>query len=130
MTAHRILIEPVTLGERGHRYRITHAGRVLVESSREPLLDACRALLAQGIPGRLEMWRLGKAHPDAAVEIERGAGLTVAETAEHGPVFRRWRPYAADAEEHARADVPGPARKPARARQVVGGPENFRPSAG
>src|SRR5262245_57725321 len=61
VTAHRIDIEAVGLGERGHRYRVTYEGRTLIDSCRVPGLDGCRALLALGITGPLEMWRPGKA---------------------------------------------------------------------
>ena len=40
----RIDIEVSGLGDRGHRYRVTHAGTVLVDGSRNPEFDACRAL--------------------------------------------------------------------------------------
>jgi hypothetical protein len=89
---HRIIIEPASLGERGHRYRVTYDGRTLIESSRVPALDACRALLALGITGKLEVWRSGKAWPDMQLEIERGALLTVEESDRQAPRFVRWKP--------------------------------------
>jgi len=92
MTAHRIYIEVVGLGERGHRYRVTYNGQTLIEACREPGLDACRALLALGITGRLEMWRPGKAWHDLQLDIEAGAKLTVLENEKEGPRFVRWRP--------------------------------------
>ena len=50
----RITIQTTSIGQRGQHYRVTDAGRVLLESTREPLFDACRALAAKGITGRLE----------------------------------------------------------------------------
>ena len=91
--AHRIDIEVVGLGERGHRYRVTYEGRTLIDSCRVPGLDACRALLAMGITGKLEMWRLGKAWPDMQLDIEGGAKLTVLENENEGPRFAWWRPH-------------------------------------
>ena len=123
-----ITIEPVSIGQRGQRYRITHAERVLIESTREPLFDACRALLAQGITGRLEMWRPGKAHSDMSTDIERGAALTVAETAESGPDFRPWRPFEKDADEHAFPAVPSEAAMASRDLPVGSWPRKKRPS--
>lgn len=76
---HRINIEATTLGERGPRYRVTFANTVLIESSRVPEFDACCALLARGLDGRLEVWRPEKDHPDMVVDIVRGAQLTVEE---------------------------------------------------
>jgi hypothetical protein len=53
----RIEIEPVSLVERGERYRVRYAGTVLIESSRNPEFDACGALLAKGIAGHMEVAR-------------------------------------------------------------------------
>jgi hypothetical protein len=89
----RIEIEPIGLGDRGHRYRVTYAGAILIERSHNPELDACRELLAKGITGRLEVWRLGAAFPAMILDIETGARLTVAETEIAGPRFLRWRPF-------------------------------------
>jgi len=96
---HRITIEPVSLGERGHRYRVTYAGSILIESCRVPALDACRALLALGIAGKLETWRTGKAWPDMQLDIEAGAKLTVIETDKEGPRFALWRPFSDPAQD-------------------------------
>ena len=110
MSTHTILIEPVTCGVQGQRYRVTYLGRVLLDRVREPLFDACRALAAKGIAGRLEMWRPGRTAPDMAVEIGQGARVAVAETAGHGPVFRQWQPFAAVAEQCAFPAVTGRSR--------------------
>jgi hypothetical protein len=56
----RVELEPIGLTEHGRRYRVTYAGETLVEGRRNPIFDACRALLARGITGRLEVWRRGK----------------------------------------------------------------------
>jgi hypothetical protein len=53
----RVELEPIGLTEHGRRYRVTYAGETLVEGRRNPIFDACRALLARG---RLEVWRRGK----------------------------------------------------------------------
>ena len=84
---------PVSLGDRGHRYRVAFRGGVLIESCRVPGLDACRALLALGITGKLEMWRPRKAWPDLQLDIERAAKLTVIENEKEGPRFGWWRPF-------------------------------------
>jgi hypothetical protein len=78
----------------GQRYRVTHAGEVLSESTWNPEFEACRALLERGITGKLQVWRPGKAYWGMQLDIERGAGLTVRETEEEGPYIARWRPYA------------------------------------
>jgi hypothetical protein len=56
-----------------------YAGQILVESTKEPLFDACRALVALGHAGRLEMWG-GESCPRMIVrDIEQAAKLTVVE---------------------------------------------------
>ena len=45
---------------------------------------------ARGITGRLEVWRRGKTSADKQLDIEKGAGLTVAEN-DHD--WLRVRPY-------------------------------------
>ncbi len=92
MTTYRIEIEAISIGHYGQRYRVSFGGRILFKSVREPLFAACRALAAQGIKGRLVMFRAGKAYPDMTAHIERGAGMIVSETTTHGPVLRPWRP--------------------------------------
>ena len=101
--SHRITIEPTHIAlETGQRYRVHHEGRVLLENTRVPLLDACRALLAEGITRRLEMWRAGRSHWDAAADIEVGAGWTVRETRDE---FACWA--AAHVVWHRQGDVGG-----------------------
>src|SRR5262245_44160807 len=74
---HRIDIEPIGLGQRGQLYLVSYGGAVLVERSRNPEFDACRALLEQGATGRLEVWRRGTTCPALRLDIETGARLTV-----------------------------------------------------
>jgi hypothetical protein len=57
---HSITIEPTKLDEAGQRYRVNYAGNILVDSSRYPEFDACRALLALGLTGKVEVWRQGR----------------------------------------------------------------------
>jgi hypothetical protein len=76
----RIDVQIIRYGARRPVYRITYAGEVLINASRCPLFDSCRALLARGITGRLELWRPGKTTFDAACDIEVGAQWTILET--------------------------------------------------
>jgi hypothetical protein len=85
--AHRVEIEPRSLGERGPLYRVSHAGTVLIEGTRNPELDACRRLQALGLDGRLEVWRKENARPDIVVDIARGAQFTVEEGDRQSPRF-------------------------------------------
>jgi hypothetical protein len=88
----RVELEPIGLTEHGQRYRVTYAGVTLVEGRRNPIFDACRALLARGITGWLEVWRRGKASADMQLDIERGPGLAIKETATESLRIVRWRP--------------------------------------
>ncbi len=90
-----VVITPTGLGERGQHYRVTHLGNLLVESTRNPEFDACRALFAQGITGKLAVWRRGAAGPCMTLDIERGAGLTTSETDKDGLRLVPWRPFVA-----------------------------------
>jgi hypothetical protein len=86
-------LEPLGLTEHGQRYRVTHAGETLVEGRRNPIFDACRVLLARGISGRLEVWRRGKTSADMQLDIERGAGLAIKETATESLRIVTWEPW-------------------------------------
>ena len=91
---HLICIEPTTIrGERGQYYRVHYRGAVLIDETWNPEFEACRALVARGVTGRLEVWRFGKAHPDMLVQdIAKAAEWTVVDNESHGPRFARWRP--------------------------------------
>jgi hypothetical protein len=67
-----------------------HARQQMLEDRKG---DACRALLALGITGKLEMWRPGRAWPDMQLDIVRAAKLTVVETEKVGPHFASSRPF-------------------------------------
>jgi hypothetical protein len=89
---HRIYIEPTTIrGERGQYYRVHYKGAVLIDETRNPELEACRALLSRGIVGRLEIWRFGKDHSDMLIpDIAKAAECTVEENEKRGPRFVQW----------------------------------------
>jgi hypothetical protein len=74
----RVELEPIRLTEHRQRYRVTYAV-TLVEGRRNPIFDACRALLAQDITGRLEVWR-GTTSADMQLDIERGVIFAIRET--------------------------------------------------
>jgi hypothetical protein len=89
----RVELEPIGLTEHGRHDRVTYAGETLVEGRRNPIFDACRALLARGITGRLEVWRRGKTTADMQLDIERGAGLAICETATVSLRIVPWQPW-------------------------------------
>jgi hypothetical protein len=105
---HRIHIEPTTIrGERGQYYRVDYEGAPLIDETWNPELEACRALLARGIVGRLEVWRFGKSHPDMLVpDIAKAAEWTVKENEARGPHFVRWQPRPEDLSQNAVSRAP------------------------
>jgi len=88
----RVEREPIGLTEHGQRYRVTCAGGTLVEGRRNPIFDACRALLARGVTGRLEVWRRGRTSADMQLDMERGARLALCETATESLRVVPWQP--------------------------------------
>jgi hypothetical protein len=88
----RVDLEPIGLTEHGQRYRVTYAGETLVEGRRNPIFDACRALLVRGITGRLEIWRWGKTSADMQLDIEKGAFFSIRETDTESLRVVPWRP--------------------------------------
>jgi hypothetical protein len=96
-STHRITVEVIGHRSRGPIYCVTYAGQVLLAGCRCPLLEACRALLAKGITGRLEQCRPGNDSWDAAVDIEAGAAWMVIENEDRGPTFGGWTPPTLDA---------------------------------
>jgi hypothetical protein len=90
---HRIDVERTHFTSTGARYRVTYLGETLVEGARTPLFDACCVLVARGITGTLVMYSPGGSVPRAKVDIEKGAQLTVTESATSGPRLARYRPH-------------------------------------
>jgi hypothetical protein len=85
-------IAPTNLGTRGQLYAVRYLGELLL-GSRTPVLAACRALLARGIAGRLEVWRSGR--QQAEVDILKGAGWMISED-DRGLRLQPWAPYPRD----------------------------------
>jgi hypothetical protein len=76
------------------RYRVTHGDRLLLRSSRQPLLDGARRLLAGGVLATEEIGlrRLGGDRIDLRSSVGFAARLMVEEETRTGrPAFRRWR---------------------------------------
>jgi hypothetical protein len=79
----------------GYRYKVLHNGSTLVEGTANPEYDACRALLARGITGFVETYRLGTSYPCMRLDIEEGARKAIIENATEGPRLANWRPFPA-----------------------------------
>jgi hypothetical protein len=61
--------------------------------SRQPLLDACRAIKSLGgatVPRQIGLYRPGRDRPDATCSVDWGAAHAVDEA---GPKFMRWKPF-------------------------------------
>ena len=91
-------------------------GRKLLSSSRQPLLDAARVLLAEGIPPEtpIAMQHKGSATIAMTSTVGEAAKLTVKEEP-NGPKFRKWEPFPAvrsartdDQSDEGLADSPQP----------------------
>jgi hypothetical protein len=92
-TAHRIVIVAHRYGPKGPYYQVRCRGEILLEDTREPLLDACRKLVSMGLKGRLEMWG-GEAYPRMIVhDIEQGAKAMVVENSTESLRLRRYQPH-------------------------------------
>jgi hypothetical protein len=72
-------------------YNVLFDGKLLVENSRAPELDACRALLAMGHTGKLTMCDGKTGKPRSIMDIERAAKLTVRE--DPSPRFTKHVPW-------------------------------------
>jgi hypothetical protein len=71
--------------------------RVICRSSRQPLLDGARVLLAEGTPPdtRIGMRHAGSSHVALSSTVGAAAGLT-RETSSEGPMLVAYRPYVGD----------------------------------
>src|SRR5215470_2073014 len=83
-----VVVAPI---ERG-RFRASFDGRVLVEASATPFLDAARFLAAEGVDPatRIVMRHQGKDYDALVSTVGTAAKLTV-EEGDGVPRFRRWR---------------------------------------
>ena len=120
----RIFIQRTSIAKTGPRYQATdETGRVLVANSRAPEFDAARVLLAEGVRGRLEVWRATATFASMILDIEHAAKFTVRETDRLGPVFVAWATHLADAVTTgaSKIDVQGSAGHPGGATQSAAG---------
>jgi hypothetical protein len=86
-------IHPIWIGGKtGYVYSVLFNGTLLVERSRDPEHDAARALLAQGIAGKLTLCDGKTGIPRTIIDIEKAAKLTVRE---NGKQFcnAQWKPF-------------------------------------
>ena len=91
----KITIKPLRPTAKGVPYQVSVDGRVILQRSYVPSLDACRYLVAEGYSGVIEVWAEGEDHrPRMTItSIEKAAKLTVQENERHGPKVVRYEPY-------------------------------------
>ena len=90
---HRVELELTHNAGTGARYRVTYLGKTLIESTRDPEFEACRALLAKGVTGILVAYSLGNAVHRMRIDIAKGANLMTIDNATNGPRIGRYRPH-------------------------------------
>jgi hypothetical protein len=80
---------------RGQLFDAAVDGRAIVARSTQPLLDAARALLAEGIDPRtwIVMRHAGTVLDALRSTVGVAAGLTVKDDGGGKPVFGKWHPY-------------------------------------
>jgi hypothetical protein len=86
MAVYHALIEriPPTLDRtQSPRYRVLYAGEVLVDDCERPECEACRALFARGITGRIQFQLKGCA-PGLTMDVEAGARQTSSDIPDRG----------------------------------------------
>lgn len=83
-------IHPIWVQRRGYRYSVIFDGELIVERSRQPELDAARALLSKGITGKVTLLHGKTGTPRTVIDIERAARLNV-EEGPNGPRFVKGR---------------------------------------
>ena len=81
-------LHPVKAKNGRQVYSVIFRGKRLVEGSGDPECDAARALLVQGITGKLTLCDGKTGIPRTIIDIEKAARLRSVETA-NGPRFRR-----------------------------------------
>ena len=94
---HRVFLTP--LAGRAGRFSVTYGGETLVASARDPGTDACRALLARGITGRLVTRWVGSDHDAMSMDIAAISTRRVEESDRHGlrvVAFRAFDPASLD----------------------------------
>jgi len=85
-------LHPIWVGGRdGYRYSVLFNGKLLVERSRDPECDVARALLAQGITGKLTICDGNTGRPWTIIDIEKAAKRCTGERRRDGLRFETYR---------------------------------------
>ncbi len=85
----------VGFGQGKRTFKVWFGDELLLLRSTDPEFDACRALQARGLAGKLRVWRDGQSAPDMAMGIGWGAGRRTEDTGRTGPRVAKLEPYPA-----------------------------------
>jgi hypothetical protein len=90
----RLSVRPSGYSARGQLFDGTIDGRHIVSGSNQPLLSACRALLAEGIDPatRIAMRHAGREHDALVATVGTAAKLSVSKGAAFVTHFAEWFP--------------------------------------
>jgi hypothetical protein len=83
---------PLQLGKR-QTHSVWWEGKLLLAASRDPEFDACRALQALGLAGKLRVRWDGETAHSMLISIEWGAAKRTAEGSAYGPAVSKWEPF-------------------------------------
>lgn len=81
-----------TYGNDAYIYHVSFEGAMIVTRSRDPEFDACRALKALGLTGKLQIIDANTGQHRLTVDIAKGAKLAAREDS-RGMRFARWVPW-------------------------------------
>ena len=88
-----LMIEIIVTPQGAGQFMACLGERIILKSSRQPLLDAARVLLAEGVDpqARIQMRHAGANHVALSSTVGKAAKLTVDE--HNGTVFAKWKPH-------------------------------------
>jgi hypothetical protein len=98
-------------------------GEIICDRVHNVVCETCRVLMSRGITGPFHTWREGIPYACMSGDIERTAGLTIAEPDIRGrdckPRFVTWRPYPGSQNGLLLHSVDAPAREEEEGARVV-----------
>jgi len=88
-----LIVKPSGYSTRGQLFDGFVDGRLVVSRTTQPLLDACRVLLGEGVDPatRMVLRHAGQDYDALRSTVGAAARLTI-EEGERPPTFRRWKP--------------------------------------
>ena len=80
-------------GHAGYLYSVIFEGNLIVDRSKDPECDAARALMAQGITGKLTLLDGKTGVPRTVIHIEKTAKLRTADPNRGVVHLQKWSPF-------------------------------------